>query len=293
METTKVGIPSSGSSTVYESKTLPLATIKVDSGLQVRAHLSEETIATYAKEMEEGAEFPPVDVFYDGAVYWLANGFHRYSATKKVERSEISVRLHQGQKRDAMLFAINADINLGLRRSNEDKNRAVKLLLNDEEWKLWSDKTIAGFAGVSDRFVAKLKNELSPNGSQMTSVKYTKNGVDRVMTLPQKNRSEPSESELTANSRNDNSSSSDGLRSQGIDAPTVVDKPVVRVKEDMAKVMSHRKMSRLEVLAVDFSDTLDAMLTRGATPDEKAIVAVGDVDVLVRRFLEKFSKDEV
>ena len=33
--------------------------------------------------MVEGAEFPPLIVFFDGATYWLADGFHRYYGAQR------------------------------------------------------------------------------------------------------------------------------------------------------------------------------------------------------------------
>lgn len=47
----------------------------------------------------------------------------------------------------------------GLKRTNEDKRRAVLILLKDPEWQMWSDRRIACHAGVSNTFVAKLRHE--------------------------------------------------------------------------------------------------------------------------------------
>lgn len=287
METTKVP-----GSTVTESTMLSLDQIKQDSALQVRVKLSDETIAEYAREMNDGAEFPPVDVFYDGSNYLLANGFHRYSAARSIGRNEISARVHQGSQRDAVLFAIGVDTNIGLRRSNEDKNKVVELLLNDDEWKTWSDGKLANLAGVSDRFVAKLRKERSPNDSQLTTVKYTKNGQDRIMTLAKKARVEKKQTKPNAELSETNITVAEESSMPFIEnheaAPSEVGP-----KSETAKTMYHRKLSNLEALAIDFSDELDAILTNELTPDDKAVAAVGDVEVLVKRFLGKFIKDEV
>jgi hypothetical protein len=283
-------------STVTESTTLSLDTIKQDSALQVRVKLNEATIAEYAKEMQDGAEFPPVDVFYDGATYLLANGFHRYSAARSIERKEISVRVHQGNQRDAILFAIGVDTNVGLRRSNDDKNKVVELLLNDDEWKTWSDGKLAKLAGVSDRFIAKVRKERSPNGSQMTTVKYTKNGKDQVMTLTKKVRAEKQDSEIkSAPEEKEPTLSKASPSFFNEDDETVEPEAVLKTStsNDSAKTMYRRKISTLEASAIAFLDELDALLSKDLVPDRKATDAVGDVEVLVKRFLEKFSKDEV
>ena len=294
MEATKASVPGSVSSKA--STTLSMARIKLDSDLQVRVTLSKETIAAYANEMQEGAEFPPVDVFHDGSDYWLANGFHRYNATESIGHDDIAVRIHQGSKRDAMLFAISADIRVGLRRSNEDKNKAVGLLFADDEWKTWSDGKLAKLAGVSDRFVAKIRKELTPNGSEISAVKYTKNGKDQIMSLPKKIRSKTQEPKPEADAC-EAGSTVDDVPSLPIlinhEVTDSVGSSKVGAVGDVAKTMYHRKISNLEALAIDFSDELDAILTKERVPDDKAIAAVGDAEVLVKRFLEKFNKGEV
>jgi hypothetical protein len=40
-------------------------------------------VQNYADALEEGANFPPVTLFYDGSAYWLADGFHCTAAGKE------------------------------------------------------------------------------------------------------------------------------------------------------------------------------------------------------------------
>jgi hypothetical protein len=42
-----------------------------------------------------------------------------------------------------------------VRRTNEDKRRAVATLLNDPEWSQWSDREIGRRCGVRDRMVTR------------------------------------------------------------------------------------------------------------------------------------------
>jgi len=69
---------------------LPVSAIRLDGGTQPRARLNEKVIAEYAGDMRGGAEFPPVDVFYDGEVYWLADGYHRVSAAIEAGLPEVA-----------------------------------------------------------------------------------------------------------------------------------------------------------------------------------------------------------
>lgn len=51
----------------------------------------------------------------------------------------------------------------GQRRTNEDKRRAVMVLLNDAEWGKWSDNEVARRAGVSQPFVSGLRPKPEPS----------------------------------------------------------------------------------------------------------------------------------
>jgi hypothetical protein len=145
---------------------LAIAAIRTDGGTQTRAMLNEEQIVSYAEAMDDGAVFPPVTVFYDGTTYWLADGFHRLEATRRGSVKTIAADVRQGTRRDAILFSVGANAQHGLHRSNDDKRRAVTLLLSDSEWVKWSDREIAKACGVSPTFVGSLRPPAVHGGQQ-------------------------------------------------------------------------------------------------------------------------------
>ena len=150
---------------------LALSMIRTDGGTQPRAGLNSEVVDEYAEAMTSGAEFPTVTVFYDGTDYWLTDGFHRLEAAKKIGSLTIRADVQQGTRRSAVLHSVGVNATHGLRRSNADKRRAVLTLLNDPEWRNWSDREIARRCGVSNRLVSNLRREIHPtvNGSQSTT----------------------------------------------------------------------------------------------------------------------------
>jgi len=75
---------------------IPLARIK-DSGAQVRVEMRAETISDYANDMLDGSAFPPIVVFDDGSDYWLADGFHRVEAGRKIGRETIVAEIKSGR----------------------------------------------------------------------------------------------------------------------------------------------------------------------------------------------------
>jgi hypothetical protein len=155
---------------------IELGQIKRDFALQPRAKLRRDWIKEYARDMAEGAEFQPIVVFFDDETYWLADGFHRVFAAEKAGLTVIQADVRAGGRRDALLFSVGANAAHGRRRTNEDKRRAVDVLLNDPEYGVWSDSMIAAQCGVSDRFVAGRRRALSPNRSEILATRRVARG---------------------------------------------------------------------------------------------------------------------
>lgn len=77
-------------------------------------------------------------------------------------------------------MSVGANEEHGLRRTNEDKRRAVLTLLGDAEWSSWSDREIARQCAVGYTLVAKLRPDVTARaGSGRTFT--TKHGTTAVM----------------------------------------------------------------------------------------------------------------
>jgi hypothetical protein len=140
---------------------IPLGRIK-DGGAQMRVEMRPETVDDYANDMLDGAALPPIVVFNDGGDdYWLADGFHRVEAGRKIGRDKIVAEIREGSSRDAILCGIGANAVHGLRRTQADKRRAVERMLKDPEWARWSDRKIAEVAKVDHKTVGTIRRELA------------------------------------------------------------------------------------------------------------------------------------
>lgn len=142
---------------------LVLSKMRIDGGTQSRIEINNEVVSEYAEALKGGVQFPPVDVFFDGADYWLVDGFHRYHAHRSAGLSEIDAAIHNGTLRDAQLFSFGVNASHGLRRSNADKRKAVEFMLNDAEWSVWSDREIARQCCVSHVLVFNIRKSLTVN----------------------------------------------------------------------------------------------------------------------------------
>ena len=140
-----------------------------DAGTQARTKTDIKTCEAYIESMKDGAEFPPLEVFSDGTSdsYILADGFHRLQSHMSFRPNEpIPCRVHFGTLADAQWFAITANKTHGLRRTNEDKRKAVKMALLHQKSRNenMSDRSIADAVGVDHKTVGQVREKLGLTG---------------------------------------------------------------------------------------------------------------------------------
>ena len=138
-------------------KKLNILNIRTDGGTQPRLELDQDMVKDYAEKMRDGTVFPPIIVFHDGSEYWLADGFHRYFATKSNALTTIEAEVKQGTLREAMLFAWSANNRHGKPPKPEDIRAIIRKMFEDEEWSKWSNVQIAKQLDVSVSTVQRLR----------------------------------------------------------------------------------------------------------------------------------------
>jgi len=172
---------------------MKITQLKIELQTQSRVAINQDAVAEYADAMMDGEKFPPVTAFYDGKEYYLADGYHRYFAAKKAGLDEIDCDVKNGTLRDAVLFSVGVNSAHGLRRSNEDKRKAVMTILDDVEWAEWSDITIAKKCQVTGAFVGRVRKTLSLESTarkyinqhgQVVAIETTNRGRPAAETLP-------------------------------------------------------------------------------------------------------------
>lgn len=141
------------------TESLPLDRIDIHGGTQIRVETNNDAIASYADEMAAGVGFPPITVFFDGTKYWLADGFHRFLAARRIDSEEILADVHEGGRVDALRFALGANSTNGLYRSNADKHNAVEIAL--EEWPELSNSLLAELCKVSTDLVRRCRTAMT------------------------------------------------------------------------------------------------------------------------------------
>lgn len=137
---------------------IQLDKIDIYGGTQTRIATNDDAISSYAEDMVAGAEFPPIVLYFDGAKYWLADGFHRYLARMRMKSATIRAEVRDGGRTDALVHALGANATNGLYRSSADKRSAVEIAL--EEWPDRSNGALAEMCRVSTDLVRKVRHEM-------------------------------------------------------------------------------------------------------------------------------------
>lgn len=139
-------------------KILKFSQIRIDGGTQMRVSINQDKVAEYAEKMREEEKFPPIKATFDGTVYWLYNGFHRYFAAQAAGLTTIEVDYKPGTMEDAQDLALSANHDNGLPRTNEDKRKSVETALSMERHAKKSDNEIAKLCKVSRSFVGSIRS---------------------------------------------------------------------------------------------------------------------------------------
>lgn len=162
--------------TTEEVTALEIARIRRDGGTQPRQGMNEDVVSDYVAALADGVQFPPIDVMFDGADYWLYDGFHRIESHLRSGRTEIAARVVPGTLEEAQWRSYAANQSHGLRRSTADKERAIRSALKHPKAPGMSDNLLAKHLGVSDKTVTKYRTEMQ-SASEIPKL-TTRTGAD-------------------------------------------------------------------------------------------------------------------
>lgn len=157
-------------------KKLNLDLIRLDGQTQARVALDSAQVAEYAEAIRDGEKFPAVVVFHDGSDYWLADGFHRYHATKQVGHVSIEAEVRTGTVEEAQIYAFGANAKRGLSTNNEDNRSIITRMLSHPISKGWTNAEIARHIGCSKMTVGRVKTSLEPEPNRVEKTYQRKNG---------------------------------------------------------------------------------------------------------------------
>ena len=141
-------------------RVLQLSKIRLDGNTQPRVELEESLIAEYKEAYLAKAPMPPLEVMFDGASYWLWDGFHRRWGADRAGLEKLPCNVTNGTREDAQWASYGANKSHGLRRRNADKEKAVKAALRHPKGPGTSNYDLAEHCGVDEKTVRKYRDEL-------------------------------------------------------------------------------------------------------------------------------------
>jgi len=146
-------------------KEIALKDIRIDGGTQQRP-IDETVVARYKALMMEGIEFPLIQVVWDGHDFWLADGFHRFHAMRKLGKNMIQADVNDGTQRDAIFFSFSANSDHGFaRQPGTIKTMLMEKIFPDDEWSQMTDEaTAACIGGVSRSHITKCRASFNRTG---------------------------------------------------------------------------------------------------------------------------------
>ena len=130
-------------------------TINIAKSYQSREEIDQEMVDIFAEDMLHGDKFPPVLIYVVNGEKLIADGFHRYFAHKKNNKTSIEVDERASDLDSYILKCTSANNNHGKRPTDKDKIKSLERILLLDEVTLWQDKDIARHIGVSVSFVYK------------------------------------------------------------------------------------------------------------------------------------------
>lgn len=171
---------------------VPMNLIVLDESAQPRVTMDFGMVEEFAADMLRGDAFPPIDVFFDGEVYWLADGFHRFHAATAIQMPEIVCTVHEGDLDDAVWFSLQANRANGVRRTQQDVRNAVKRAIRHRKGVDEADRFIGEYIGTSFATVARERQLLIATATVLQSPsRVDRNGVERVLPQPRAAAPEP------------------------------------------------------------------------------------------------------
>lgn len=146
---------------------VPLDRLRLDGGTQMRA----ETDRAYQDELaalfdEDNPTYPPIlpplTAFYDGKDYWLADGFTRQGAARELGTRYVPVVVKKGTQEDAVVFACGANESHGMRRTQADREKAVRTLLSIPKYRNVGVSKIKELCRVGHELAKRIREEMLP-----------------------------------------------------------------------------------------------------------------------------------
>ncbi|MFH0749017.1 MAG: ParB/RepB/Spo0J family partition protein [Candidatus Bathyarchaeota archaeon] len=133
-----------------------LKEIKIVRKYLPRKELNDEAVSRYFEMYESGQTLPPIVV--QKGTHILIDGYHRYTALKRLGREDIDVEFLEIPESDIRTEAIRRNGKHGVPFSKEDRNKQIRDLRVEENR---TESEIAGIVGLTTARVSQILSNLN------------------------------------------------------------------------------------------------------------------------------------
>jgi hypothetical protein len=153
-----------------------------DRRTQARVRIDHNRVAELAEVLAGDKDFDdPVEVYFDGNVYWPGDGFHRLLAYEKAGRHKVRALVREGGWQAAATHAMGANDRHGLPRSRKDLRRAVAMAF--ELYPKLGDRAIARICRTTHQTVSACRPPALDGDTRVYTDRYGNTGVMNVAGL--------------------------------------------------------------------------------------------------------------
>lgn len=152
---------------------ISIGELVADLKYQQRVHEDKSAIEDLTRAYKEGEEIPPIEVVDTGNEKIIIDGFHRYSGAIKAGFNSIKCYVINGSEQQAFVLSLGANAeNMALKRTNNDKRKAVTKALTCKDFNSKSHREIAAICKVSPGLVDKIAKELKAKDTSSSTPAY-------------------------------------------------------------------------------------------------------------------------
>jgi ParB-like chromosome segregation protein Spo0J len=172
-----------GASLMSAAEQLPEVSVAVDSlvsGFHLRMAGTDTAHVRLLADAAGAVQLPPILVQQRGMR--IIDGMHRVEAAKLRGEQAIRARIVDCSDEKALVLAVRSNTLHGLPLTRADRISSAKRILSAHPD--WSDRKVAGIAGLSAKSVASLRNS-SAGGAQFDGKRLGRDGRRRPMTAAQ------------------------------------------------------------------------------------------------------------
>ena len=249
---------------------------ELNTKLQTRAATNREVVEEYAELMKSGKTFPNPKVFCEKtkeaevgscsrtmefvnsavglgptttAKYYLVDGFHRVEAMKLNGATEVEAEVVYGDFAAALSYALKANAEHGLRRTNEDKRRALEMAWEHRE-ELFAKFLGKSKDGLEQPSIYQLAEKCCV--SHQSASNFIKEIEGSKFDPPSSEDDDPTEAEAKKNLKEGKDRFGEVIPEKLLpaftsEAPTVIRRHLRKAKNTLAKAMKANDVSAISI----------------------------------------------